>query len=67
MATKLERAVKGLYAEITKLDPAPRAALESHLLTIRQELAAQLGTIVTGTVENPNWVAAPPLRRRQKR
>jgi hypothetical protein len=66
VATKLQRAVKGLYAEIKKLDPEPRAALEGHLLTIRQELAAQLGTIVTGTVTDPHWTAAPPLRRRKR-
>jgi hypothetical protein len=67
VATKLERAVKGLYAEITKLDPEARAALEGHLLTIRQELAARLGTIVSGTISEPNWVTAPPRRRRRKR
>jgi hypothetical protein len=67
VATKLERAVKGLYDEIKKLDPEPRAALEGHLLTIRQELAAQLGTIVTGTVSSPFWVTAPSRRRRRKR
>jgi hypothetical protein len=67
VATKLQRAVKGLLDEIGKLDPQPRAALEGHLLTIRQELAAQLGTIMTGTIDSPVWFAAPPRRRRRKR
>lgn len=67
MATKLQRAVKGLYTEIKKLDPEPRAALEGHLLTIQQELATQLGTIVSGTIDSPVWIAAPSRRRRRKR
>jgi hypothetical protein len=67
VATKLQRAIKGLYAEIKKLDPEPRAALERHVLTIRQELTTQLGTILSGTVDNPVWVAAPSQRRRRKR